>query len=1003
MKKLLLLLFVLFVFLLEANSQQKTITGTVTGTEDGQPVIGATVLLKGTTTGTSTDINGRYQISAAPGSVLEFRFVGMRTREVIVGTSDIIDVSLEYELKGVDEVVVVGYGSAIKRTVSGSVTKVDTKGLSEMPTTSFESAIQGKTAGVFIEQASGKLGEAVKMRIRGSSSVSADNQPLYVIDGVPITTQSLANADNQPVSPLADIAMADVESIQVLKDASAAAIYGSRASNGVVIITTKKGVKGATKFNVDYTTGISEPSRLREWLNADQYLELFNESMENVSDEDGLVWGWLPKEDIWDMFVPGWDQGYDTDWQKEAFQKGSLNRINVSGSGGNDFTTYYAGLSYDNTKGILRGNNMTKLSGRLNLDQKATDKLSFGIQMNLLRTEMDRVENDNAFATPLQLVAQAPVTLVYDPETGELNTNTIYYNGLISLRDGINNHTVFRSLANAYVSYKILKDLSFRSELGTDIMDMREKNFWGRLTIGAGPAGEAQNRSVRVVNYNWENYLTFTRKIDIHDINVVAGMSYQQSNTTGSDVQGKGFPTDDFHNIDNAAEATEFSSWDEGYSYLSYFARANYKLRERYLFSLSGRIDGSSRFGVDNRYGFFPAVSAGWIISEEEFMSGIKNTLSYLKLRASFGITGNSGIPDYAHLALYTGVNYAGRNALQPEQLQSRELGWENTAQTDIGLDFGLFKNRLTGELDLYFKKTTDLLLYRTLPSTSGFTGVWSNTGELENKGFEFALHSNNFVGDFKWTTDFNIAFNKNKILNINGPEITPNSINYVIEGQPIGVFKMRKYAGVDPDNGDAIYYLSDTNNEATSNYNLAGDLIVGSPNPDFTGGLNNYMEYKGIDLNILLSFVYGNEVYNGGGRYQSANADWFDNQTVDQMERWQEPGDITDVPQARLGDGNGTNTSSRYLSDASYLRIRNINLGYNLPVTLISKIKLSALRIYIGVQNLYTLTKYKGWDPEVNYTGTGRDAQNTNIIQGYDFYTAPQARTYTLGVNLSF
>ncbi|MBS1231239.1 MAG: TonB-dependent receptor, partial [Bacteroidetes bacterium] len=781
MKKLLLLLFVLFGFLLQANSQQKTITGTVTGTEDGQPVIGATVLLKGTTTGTSTDINGRYQISATPGSVLEFRFVGMRTREVIVGTSDIIDVSLEYELKGVDEVVVVGYGSAIKRTVSGSVTKVDTKGLSEMPTTSFESAIQGKTAGVFIEQASGKLGEAVKMRIRGSSSVSADNQPLYVIDGVPITTQSLANADNQPVSPLADIAMADVESIQVLKDASAAAIYGSRASNGVVIITTKKGVKGATKFNVDYTTGISEPSRLREWLNADQYLELFNESMENVSDEDGLVWGWLPKEDIWDMFVPGWDQGYDTDWQKEAFQKGSLNRINVSGSGGNDFTTYYAGLSYDNTKGILRGNNMTKLSGRLNLDQKATDKLSFGVQMNLLRTEMDRVENDNAFATPLQLVAQAPVTLVYDPETGELNTNTIYYNGLISLRDGLNNHTVFRSLANAYVSYKILKDLSFRSELGTDIMDMREKNFWGRLTIGAGPAGEAQNRSVRVVNYNWENYLTFTRKIDIHDINVVAGMSYQQSNTTGSDVQGKGFPTDDFHNIANAAEATEFSSWDEGYSYLSYFARANYKLRERYLFSLSGRIDGSSRFGVDNRYGFFPAVSAGWIISEEEFMSGIKNTLSYLKLRASFGITGNSGIPDYAHLALYTGVNYAGRNALQPEQLQSRELGWENTAQTDIGLDFGLFKNRLTGELDLYFKKTTDLLLYRTLPSTSGFTGVWSNTGELENKGFEFALHSNNFVGDFKWTTDFNIAFNKNKILNINGPEITPNSINYVI------------------------------------------------------------------------------------------------------------------------------------------------------------------------------------------------------------------------------
>jgi len=1003
MKKLLLLFIVLAGFLFPAAGQQKAITGTVTGADDGQPVVGATVTIKGTTTGTSTDLGGKYQIMAAPGSVLEFRFLGMKTAEAVVGTSNVIDMTLELELLGVDEVVVVGYGSAIKRTVSGSITKVDTKGLAETPTVSFESAIQGKTAGVFIEQASGKLGESVKMRIRGSSSVSADNQPLYVVDGVPITADNLANASNQPVSPLADLAMADVESIQVLKDASAAAIYGSRASNGVVIITTKRGKAGATKFNIDYTTGISQPSHLVKWLNADQYIELLNESMDNVSDADGYVWGWLPKNDIWDTFVPGWDQGYDTDWQKEAFQKGSLNRINVSGSGGNENTTYYAGMSYDNTRGILRGNDMTKLSGRLNLDQKATEKLSFGIQMNLLRTEMDRVENDNAFATPLQLVAQAPVTPVYDPETGELNTNTIYYNGLISLRDGINNHTVFRSLANAYAGYKIFSDLTFKSEFGTDILDQREKNFWGRLTIGAGPAGEAQNRSVRVVNYNWQNYFTYAKTIDIHDINVIAGMAYQESKTTGSNVEGKGFPTDDFHNIANAAEATAFSSWDEAYSYLSYFARANYKLKERYLFSLSGRIDGSSRFGVDNRYGFFPAASAGWIISEEDFMSGIKNTLSYLKIRTSYGITGNSGIPDYAHLALYAGVNYAGRNALQPAQLQSRELGWENTAQTDIGVDFGLFNNRLTGEFDYYYKKTTDLLLYRTLPSTSGFTGVWSNTGELENKGVEFALHSNNFSGDFKWTTDFNIAFNKNKILNINGPDITPNGLNYVIEGEPIGVFKTRKYAGADPDNGDALYYVNETGNETTNNYNIAGDIIVGSPNPDFSGGLNNTWEYKGFDLSLLLSFVYGNEVFNGGGRYQSANADWFDNQTIDQLERWQNPGDITLVPQARLGDSNGTNNSSRYVYDGSYLRVRNINLGYNLPVHLVSKIKLTGVRVYFGVQNLYTFTKYKGWDPEVNYTGTGRSTQNTNIIQGYDFYTAPQARTYTLGVNLSF
>ncbi|MBE0679409.1 MAG: SusC/RagA family TonB-linked outer membrane protein [Bacteroidales bacterium] len=725
--------------------------------------------------------------------------------------------------------------------------------------------------------------------------------------------------------------------------------------------------------------------------------------MDNVS-VDGYVWDWLPKEDIWEIFVgETWDDGYDTDWQKEAFQKGSLNRVNVSASGGTENTRYYTGISYDDTKGILRGNNMNKMSARLNLDQKTTEKLSFGVQMNVIRTEMDRVENDNAFATPLQLVAQSPLTPVYDPETGELNTNTIYYNGLISLRDATNNQTSFRSLANLNASYNIFKDLTFKSEFGTDIYDLREKNYWGRETISGGPAGEAQSRSVRVINYNWENYLTYIKSFGVHHLNVVGGMSYQESNTTGSDIQAKGFPTDDFTNIANAAEATFFSSWEEATTYLSYFARANYKIKEKYFFTVSGRVDGSSRFGVDNRFGFFPAGSAGWIISEEQFMAGIKSVLSYLKVRASYGITGNSGIPDYAHLALYTGVNYAGRTGLEATQLQSRELGWENTSQLDVGLDFGFFSNRLTGEIDYYQKNTTDLLLYRTLPSTSGFTGVWSNVGELENKGIEFSLHSNNLSGRFIWTTDFNMAFNRNKIIDINGPEITPNAINYVIEGQPIGVFNIVKYAGVDPDNGDALYYIDDESNETTNNYNLASKQIVGSPNPDFTGGFNNYFEFAGFDLNVLISFVYGNMIYNGGGVYQSANADWFDNQSVDQMNRWQNPGDITDVPQARLGDGNGTKVSSRYLTDGSYIRFRNINLGYNLPKTITSRVNMSAVRVYLGVQNLYTLTNYKGWDPEVNYTGTGRSTQNNNIIQGYDFYTAPQARTYTLGINLSF
>lgn len=987
-------------------AQQKSITGVITDKTDGLPVIGATIQVQGTSTGTVSDTNGKFTISADQGATLVIRYIGMKTREIPVTGETTLNIVLEPDDVGLDEVVVVGYGSAIKRELTGSITKVETQGIAETPTVSFESALEGKTSGVFIEQASGKLGETIKMRIRGSSSVSANNQPLYVVDGVPITTDNVSDEFNQPTSPLADIAMSDVESIQILKDASAAAIYGSRASNGVVIITTKKGKVGATKFNLQYTTGISQPDRLMDFLNAAQYLELFNEAMDNVADEDGLIWGVFTPEEIWEYYHgPSWDDGYDTDWQKEAFQKGSINRINVSATGGGLNTSFYTGLNYDNTVGILRGNSMNKLSGRINLDQKATEKLSFGFQMNLVRSEMERVDDDNSYATPLQLVAQSPLSPVYDPETGELNTNTIYYNPLISLRDAMNNQVSFRTLANANINYKIFKDLTFKSEFGTDILDLREKNYWGRLTITGGPAGEAQSRATRVVNYNWENYLSYDKTFNVHHLNIIAGMSYQESNTQATDVQGKGFPTDDFTNIASAAEATKFRSWEYANSYLSYFTRANYKINEKYFFTLSGRVDGSSRFGVDNRYGFFPAGSVGWIISQEGFMEPVRKTVSYLKLRASYGLTGNSGIPDYAHLALYNGVNYAGRNGLSAIQLQSRELGWETTAQTDLGLDFGFFNNRLTGELDLYYKKTTDLLLYRTLPATSGYQGVWSNIGELANKGLEFSIHSNNLTGSFVWTTDFNIAFNRNEIIDINGPEITPNQINYVIEGQPIGVFKMPKYAGVDPANGDALYYLAAGSTETTNNYNLAQPQIVGSPNPDFTGGFDNKFEFKGFDLNVLVSFVYGNMIYRSAGTYMSANAYYFDNQTVDQMNRWQEPGDITDVPQARFGESNGRRISSRYLSDGSYVRIRNLNLGYTLPKELSSKLKMTSARIYAGVQNLFTFTRYEGWDPEVNYLGSSyyNSTQDSNIMQGIDFYTAPQARTYTLGINLSF
>ena len=431
-------------------------------------------------------------------------------------------------------------------------------------------------------------------------------------------------------------------------------------------------------------------------------------------------------------------------------------------------------------------------------------------------------------------------------------------------------------------------------------------------------------------------------------------------------------------------------------------------MADKYLVGLSIRRDGSSRFGKNSRYGTFPAASLGWILSRESFLQNME-WLSFLKLRSSYGVTGNSGISNFAHMGTYVGANYAGTSGIRPWTLASPDLRWETTAQFDVGIDYGFLRNRINGEIDYYRKKTTDLLLAKTLPSTSGFPGVIENVGSLQNVGWEFVVNSNNLVGEFKWNTSFNISQNRNKILKLGADDgteypdiIGSNGVNRVREGEPLGVFVTRKYTGVDPDNGHALYEMED--GTTTDNYNIAPNLVVGSPNPDFVGGMTNSFAYKGFDLNVLISFVYGNMVYNGGGKYQSnQGSDFFDNQTKDQMNRWQQPGDETDVPRAYFwgNEYSGINSSSRYLQDASYLRLKSISIGYNLPPAWLERARLRSFRIYATASNLLTWTSYTGWDPEVNFLGTNRTTTAINIEQGYDFYTAPQARTITVGITV--
>ena len=998
---------------------QYTVEGTVSDQSDGAPLPGATVILVDTNYGTATDADGYFEFTDVPEGTYTLRitFVGYvpLQRSIDVNQDLNLNLSLSMDQQSLSEVVVTGYGSVVREQMTGNISSVSARQIEEIPVNSFESALQGQASGVFIQRGTGKLGQGINIRVRGTSSVSASSQPLYVIDGIPITAESQSTTAD--TNPLADINPDDIESIDILKDAAAAAIYGSRAANGVVLVTTKRGQAGATQANVSLERGVSSPTNKKEWLNADEYIELFTEAAERSPFGDLSGPGYL--EPVWfDFFAQGTDwrnREIDTNWQDEAFQDAHNTDLNVQVSGGTEDTRFFISGGVSDQVGITRGDEFNRMNARLNLDHTASDRLTVGMNLGVTRTENIRISNDNAFSTPLQAVAQPPISPAYTPqfENGDLtgfsdepNENTLYYNFLRHVQGVDNNQTVFRNVGNLYADYSILPNLQFRSELGLDLLFQNEDYFADRNTnVGENTNGYGDSRIVNIVNYTTNNYLTWdTQFAEDHKLSAVAGMSYQSSDRYLTFVSGTNFPTDSFTKLASAADITGGSTTQTVFRFLSYFARSNYTFKDRYLLAASARVDGSSRFGENSRYGFFPSVSAGWIMTREDFMQDV-NFLTFLKLRVSYGLTGNANIGNFPSRGLYGGTGYAGLSGLTPSQTPNPDLKWERTAQYNFGLDFELVGDRISGEVDYYIKETDDLLLNVNVPATSGFTSQLQNVGELENKGFEFVLNTHNLVGQFQWSSNFNIAFNNNKITDLDDQVITGGFLNRAVEGEPIAVMFGKEYAGVDPDNGDALYYLhsedgKDYDAGTTNDYSAANDVVIGDPNPDFIGGLGNRFSYKNFDLNVLLQFVYGNDIYNGGGRYQSANGDFFDNQTKKQLDRWQEPGDVTDVPEARLFGGNGSNPSSRYIHDASYLRLKNVVLGYTLPQSALNRLNLRRVRFYVTGVNLLTFTDYPGWDPEVN---TDLYSQSDNLNIGNEFYSVPQARTISFGVNIGF
>ena len=969
MKKpyVLLLVFTLLISLLKA--QDIPVSGKVISAKDKLAIPGVTIVVKGTTKGTVTDINGSYKLDVPPNSTLLFSFLGMKKQEVPVNGLKQINIEMADENIDLGEVVVVGYSTDSKKLISGSIGLVGQDEIKNVPLRTIDGVLQGKAAGVSINQNSGTPGGQSSIKLRGGSSINAGNQPLIVIDGIPTITGSFGQIgySGQEIDALSDLNPNDIESFTILKDASATAIYGARGSNGVILITTKKGSFQKTSINLNTSYGwqTMPKERLLHLMNAQE-------------------WNDYKGTDV---------KGIDTDWMGEILQVAPTSNTEFSVSSGNDKTRLFISGNYYLQDGTVKGTSYDRYSGRLSIDHKLLDNLTIGGSVSMSYSKNDRVEGDYTLYGPLPNALSIPAIFpVYNPD-GTYNEDGPYANPVAIINQTINVAYSNRNNSNVYLEYKFLDGFTFTSKWGADIYNLREHEYDPITTRqGAKYNGLGIEGTSYVSNLVSSNVLQYVKKLkEKHNIEALLGYSFEKYASRYTYIEAVDFPNEDFQYITSAGtiRAASTSSRDRGMN--SYFGQFKYNYMYKYILTFTARADGSSKFGANNRYGYFPAGSFAWRVAEEPFMKGLPD-LSELKLRISFGLTGNDGIGDFASLGLYKGgYNYGGGSGIAPTQLPNPNLKWESTMQTGFGFDLGMFKDRITLNADFYYNRTSDLLLDRPLPSSTGFNSVTANIGNLQNKGIELVLNTENIKREFTWTTSFNFAANRNKVTKLyEGQPIESTSYrvaNIVKEGEPIGIFYGLQCLGVDPTTGNLVYDDNNNDGEITD----ADRIKIGDPNPDFTAGLTNTFSYKNFDLSIFLHLVYGNDVYNGTYIFlQSGTGE--DNQTTEMLRRWKNPGDITDIP--KVGD---TYKSSRFIENGSLLRIKNVTFGYNFPKSLLRHAGLKSVRVYRAGQNLYTFTPYTGMDPEVNYSSTDI------LITGTDFFTYPQSRTILMGLNIGF
>lgn len=1001
---------------------QGVIRGTVTDT-DGETVPGASVLIVELNRGDATDADGDYRIENVPSGTytVTVTFIGYKTFERTVTVSSnqetVLNATLEFDSIGLDELVVSGYAVTTKRELTGSISSVRASEIQNVSLQNAQSILQGRAAGVTISTTSGNPGSAFQVNIRGNGSVNAASEPLYIVDGVQIELGNTSNLTS--TTPLNAINPADIESIEVLKDAAASAIYGSQAAAGVVIITTKRGQRGATQVSANVERGIRNLSRNVDYISSDEYVQYMGEA-------SAINAGVALSEDIsfyiddnFNFFAGLFDAanapGYDpdnptlpnTDWQDFIFDEGVTEKYSLSVSGGNEATTYFLSGGFEDTEGTAFNTDFTRVNLRTNIDHRINSKLSTAITLNVSRSTQFGVCQDGNFINcpPSQAMFEAPMSYPYLAD-GSYNPETRFglNNNPAVVRDEVDRSVeVNQVLADASMTYEINNWLNVRGQLAVDYRNTQDEQYRSAI------AAPVQNGFITYVNRNIQNVqgrvvfngrYTFDR---IHNVSGLGGVEYKNVysetyNTRGDNLAGS------FFDVLNAT-ATPVTAAGSNTQYIvgSYFTNLKYNYDEKYFLSFTGRYDGHSRFGADVRWAFFPSVSGAWRISEEDFFP--TDLFDDLKLRVGYGVTGNSAIGNFNSQNLF-GLNgtYAGASGVTPTQLANNNLTWEEAKELNIGLDYELFEGRIFGSIDLYRKDNEELLFNRPLPIDAGFGSITENIGSIRNEGIEFEVNTTNVsTNNFSWNTRFNVAFTRSEILELpDGIDIRPDDRFQSLQiGKELGVIQVPLWAGVNPSDGRPMWYDADGN--ITYTPGTADRVEYKSGQADAVGGFGNTLSYKGLSLDAFLQFSVGQWAFPGTDYYFTRTPDFLMNLNTEVLDRWRNPGDITYYPRAIEGgndypetDNYRTQLGSQAVYNASYIRLKNVSLSYNLPTEFLDGLGVRNVRLYASAINLVTITSWPWYDPEF--------ARGVNDIYGNQIFASyPTEKQVYGGIDISF